>query len=265
MGNANSTKQTPTQSEPSPEITVPKNPIMTDNLPLSLKKGFQELNPLQQQLIAQITKNLSELVIENFRSLVLLLSYLDYRNMEGNACGADSDVLSTLRGFDDLVHESELNLWLSQMIKKVYLFKGSLKKFRMTIFDLIQKKEAARNKKQQDFDEQSQTSNSDGETNQEDDEAARRKMAQSILEQSALLHDRTVIFSLAEGTRASIKSCMKNLDGIDEVDEIKMTRQLDTQAPSGAAGARAGVNGVNGVWNLGRNLRRLSKLLSFSG
>ena len=110
-----------------------------------LEAAFQQLEPVQRQLIKQINKILAETLTENFRSLVLIFSFLKKTKTVIQDLEDDYErpgilgEVKNLLNFDD---DSEMNIWLGELNKKVSLFKKGLKRYRMTILNLLSGQES---------------------------------------------------------------------------------------------------------------------------
>lgn len=88
-----------------------------------LPSTFKNLTPIKQHLIKQITKSLSEILIENFRSLTLIFSTIEHPNTTKK--DFNSSQQSKVQEIED---SSEFDLWLGELNKRIFNFKHGLKK-----------------------------------------------------------------------------------------------------------------------------------------
>jgi len=98
-----------------------------------LRAAFGKLEGTEREMIKSITLTLSEMVIENFHSLLHLFNYLGNPEIEG----------ANISNIADLRQESELLLWLGDLHSSIYELKKKLRSSRMSILDLIHMNEDA--------------------------------------------------------------------------------------------------------------------------
>lgn len=153
----------------------------------NLETAYQDLKPLQQQQISVISKNISLVLIENFRSLTLLLTLLN--NNEDNF----DDESATFQDGNDL------QIWLGEMNKRVFLFNRSMKKFRMTVLNVLGFSDA-KNPLKMNFKEKNENRNNE----KLDTEATE-------LEKDEFCR---LLYLLSEGSYTSVFSYLKEMEEI---------------------------------------------------
>lgn len=172
---------------------------------------------------------MSEILIENFRSLSLIFSLFNQiKNEELSELGEiDKENFEDLKHFFEVNDDSEINLWLTELDQRIYLFKKSLKKYRLTLLNLM------------DHDEE----------NHEKVDGEIKKRAVFDIEKIVRLRKSPIgnfIYKLAEGSGTSVNSCL------NELDEVKgIPREFDHR--------RHKKN-----WNMKNNLNVIGKMLNFS-
>lgn len=91
----------------------------------SLSRCYKKINPCERELIKEISINLTTLLLENFRSLVFLFSYLN------NPQFLKQSLVKKLR------QTSNLAIWLSEMNRKVHLVRNELLNYRKSFSYLL--------------------------------------------------------------------------------------------------------------------------------
>lgn len=154
---------------------------------LKLNTSYTNLSSLKQSLIKQITKNMAEILIENFRSLTLIFTTLEKQDEDSSFSDR-----SRVHEYED---SSEFDLWLGELNKRVFNFKKGLKKYRMTILNLL----------------------GVGKTTPVERMKALRE--KNVKENEDVFRD-SILYLLAEGSGPSISACMKKIWDFEEFESM---------------------------------------------
>lgn len=90
-----------------------------------LSECFEKINPCEKELIKEIMTNLTTLLLENFRSLTFLFSYLN------NPQFIDQISVKELR------QSSGLAIWLSELNRKIYMARKDILNYRRTFSHVV--------------------------------------------------------------------------------------------------------------------------------
>lgn len=151
---------------------------------LDLHSSYSHLPPLKQQLIKQITKNISEILIENFRSLTLIFATLSRSELE----------------MDDSA--SDFALWLAELNKRIFSFKMSLRKYRMTIMNLC------------------------GFNNMGANEFLKAKEKNHFLENEENVFLESLIYLVSEGSCGGLTRAMEDLWDVEDFSKISKEKKM---------------------------------------